>query len=70
MNPVVMKINYASIQNKESPTLFKNRVQLLKKKTVSGFPYRVDTEAVCVGDAEGVVLVCKDDDVGDWVDAQ
>lgn len=32
--------------------------------------YRVDTEAVCVGDAEGVVFVCKDNDIRDWVDMQ
>lgn len=32
--------------------------------------YRVDTEAVCVSDAEGVVFVCEDDDVRYRVDSQ
>ena len=41
-----------------------------KRRQKAEFPYRVDAEAFCVGDAEGVVLVCKDDDVGDRVDPQ
>lgn len=32
--------------------------------------YRVNTEAVCVCDAEGVVFVGEDNDIRNWVDTQ
>lgn len=32
--------------------------------------YRVEAEAVCIGDAEGIVFVCEDDDIRDGVDTQ
>ena len=64
-----MKSNHKSIQNTESPTLCQPSTAVSKKRSPkSGFPYRVDAEAVSVGDAEGVVLVCKDDDVRHRVD--
>lgn len=38
---------------------------MFKDKRLS---YRVDRKAVCAGDAERVVFVCKDDDIRDRVD--
>lgn len=35
---------------------------------VSSVSYRVDTEAVCVSDAKGVVFVREDDNIRDRVD--
>lgn len=39
--------------------------------TVTYFSYyRIDTEAVCVSDAEGVIFVCKHNDIWDRVDSE
>lgn len=47
----------------------KHPLQFSDKQSVI-HSYRVDTEAVCVSDAEGVVFVCEDNDVRYWVDSQ